>query len=130
MQLVDGKIKITKINGRSNPEMLSFSQLFKTPSHSKNINPCHETVTAQIFRRIFLCYNADGVGFETIRYYLIINTIKDLYCAVLKEIATTCNYAVTNCHGNHFTHSQSKILPESPSPFDKKLKNSNIMLLD
>ena len=38
---------------------------------------------------------ADGVGFETIRYYLIINTIKDLYCAVLREIATTCNYSVT-----------------------------------
>jgi len=42
--------------------------------------------------------DADGVGFETIRYYLIINTIKDLYCAVLREIATTCDYAVTNCH--------------------------------
>ena len=26
--------------------------------------------------------DSDGVGFETIRYYLIINTIKDLYCAV------------------------------------------------
>ena len=39
--------------------------------------------------------DSDGVGFETIRYYLIINTIKDLYCAVLREIATTCNFAVT-----------------------------------
>jgi hypothetical protein len=26
--------------------------------------------------------DSDGVGFETLRYYLIINTIKDLYCAV------------------------------------------------
>ena len=42
--------------------------------------------------------DADGVGFETMCYYLIINTIKDLYCAVLREIATTCNLAVTNCH--------------------------------
>jgi len=38
------------------------------------------------------------VGFETIRYYLIIYAIKDLYCAVLREIATTCDLAVTNCH--------------------------------
>ena len=42
--------------------------------------------------------DSDGVGFETIRYYLIINTIKDLYCDVLRGIATTCDYAVTNCH--------------------------------
>ncbi len=26
--------------------------------------------------------DSDGVGFETMCYYLIINTIKDLYCAV------------------------------------------------
>jgi hypothetical protein len=45
MQLIDRKIKITKINNRSNPEMLSFSQSFKSPSHSKNNNSCHETVT-------------------------------------------------------------------------------------
>jgi hypothetical protein len=45
MQLDDGKIKITKINSRSNPEMLSFSQSFKAPSHSKELKPCHETVT-------------------------------------------------------------------------------------
>ena len=25
---------------------------------------------------------SDGVGFKTLHYYLIINTIKDLYCAV------------------------------------------------
>ena len=55
--------------------------------------------------------NADGVGFETIRYYLIINTIKDLYCDVLRGIATTCDYAVTNCHGIYFPHFQSEILP-------------------
>ena len=42
--------------------------------------------------------DSDGVGFETLRYYLNINTIKDLYCAVLRETATTCDYAVTNCH--------------------------------
>jgi hypothetical protein len=47
------------------------------------------------------------VGFETMRYYLIINTIKDLYCAVLREIATTCDYAVTNCHEIHPPHFQS-----------------------
>jgi len=41
---------------------------------------------------------ADGVGFETIRYYLIINTNKDLYCDGLRDIATTCTFAVTNCH--------------------------------
>ena len=28
--------------------------------------------------------SADGVGFETIRYYLTINTIKDLYCDVTR----------------------------------------------
>jgi hypothetical protein len=39
--------------------------------------------------------DSDGVGFETIRYYLIISTIKNLYCAVLRKIATTCDYAVT-----------------------------------
>jgi hypothetical protein len=63
--------------------------------------------------------DSDGVGFETIRYYLIINTIKDLYCAVLREIATTCDYAVTNCHGIYFRHFQSEILPKLPSPFEK-----------
>jgi hypothetical protein len=61
------------------------------------------------------------VGFETIRYYLIINTIKDLYCDVLRGIATTCDFAVTNCHEIHFPHSQSKILPKMPSPFEIKL---------
>jgi hypothetical protein len=64
--------------------------------------------------------DSDGVGFETIRYYLIINTIKDLYCAVLREIATTCDYAVTNCHEIHFPHFQSEIIAKMPSPFDKK----------
>jgi hypothetical protein len=64
--------------------------------------------------------DSDGVGFETIRYYLIINTIKDLYCAVLREIATTCNYAVTNCHGIYFPHFQYEILPKMPSPFETK----------
>jgi hypothetical protein len=54
-------------------------------------------------------------------YYLIINTIKDLYCAVLREIATTCNLAVTNCHEIHYPQSQSKILPKLPSPFETKL---------
>ena len=54
--------------------------------------------------------DSDGVGFETIRYYLIITTINDLYCAVLREIATTCGYDVTNCHGNCSTQSQFKIL--------------------
>ena len=33
--------------------------------------------------------DSDGVGFETIRYYLIISTIKDLYCDVLREFAKT-----------------------------------------
>jgi hypothetical protein len=61
------------------------------------------------------------VGFETILYYLIINTIKDLYCDVLREIATTCNFAVTNCHGNYSPHLQSEILPKSPSPFEIKI---------
>jgi hypothetical protein len=65
--------------------------------------------------------DADGVGFETIRYYLIINTIKNLYCAVLREIVTTCDYAVTNCHGNYFSQSRSEILPKMPSPFDTKI---------
>jgi hypothetical protein len=46
MQLVDRKIKISRKNSRSNPEMPSFSQSFKDPSNSKNLNPCHETVTA------------------------------------------------------------------------------------
>ena len=55
--------------------------------------------------------DSDGVGFETIRYYLIINTIKYLYCEVLREIATTCDYAVTNCHETHLRHFQFKILP-------------------
>jgi hypothetical protein len=58
------------------------------------------------------------VGFKTIRYYLTINTIKDLYCAVLREIATTCDYAVTNCHEIHFPHFQFEILPKMPSPFE------------
>ena len=61
------------------------------------------------------------MGFETIRYYLIINTIKDLYCDVLQEIATTCDYAVTNCHGIYSPHTQFKILPELPSPFEIKI---------
>ena len=65
--------------------------------------------------------DADGVGFETIRYYLIINTIKDLYCAVLREIATTCDYAVTNCHGIYFPHFQSEIIAKLPSPFEIKI---------
>ncbi len=64
---------------------------------------------------------SDGVGFETMCYYLIINTIKDLYCAVLREIATTCNLAVTNCHRIYFPHFQSKILPKSASPFEIKI---------
>jgi hypothetical protein len=54
--------------------------------------------------------DSDGMGFKTIRYYLFINAIKDLYCAVLREIATTCDYAVTTCHGIYFPHSQSKNL--------------------
>ena len=65
--------------------------------------------------------DSDGVGFETMCYYLIINTIKDLYCAVLREIATTCDYAVTNCHGIHFLQFQSEILPKLPSPFEIKI---------
>jgi len=65
--------------------------------------------------------DSDGVGFETIRYYLTINTIKDLYCVVLREIATTCNFAVTNCHGIYLPHFQSEILPKMPSPFETKL---------
>ena len=65
--------------------------------------------------------DSDGVGFETMCYYLIINTINDLYCAVLREIAMTCNLAVTNCHGIYFPHSQSKILPKMPSPFEIKI---------
>jgi hypothetical protein len=65
--------------------------------------------------------DSDGVGFETIRYYLIINTIKDLYCAVLREIATPCNYAVTNCHGICLPQSQFKTLPKLPSPFEIKI---------
>ena len=52
--------------------------------------------------------DSDGVGFETIRYYLFINTIMDLYCDVLRGIATTCDYAVTNCHEIYIHHSQSK----------------------
>jgi len=60
------------------------------------------------------------VGFETIRYYLIINTIKDLYCDVSREIATTCDYAVTNCHGIYFPHFQSEIIAKMPSPFNKR----------
>ena len=65
--------------------------------------------------------DSDGVGFETMCYYLIINTIKDLYCAVLQEIATTCDDAVTNCHETHFRHFQYKILPKLPSPFEIKV---------
>jgi len=61
------------------------------------------------------------VGFETIRYYLTINTIKDLYCDVLRKIATTCDNAVTNCHGIYFPHFQSEILPKMPSPFEIKV---------
>ena len=65
--------------------------------------------------------DSDGVGFETIRYYLIINTIKDLYCAVLRKIATTCDYAVTDCHEIHLPHFQAEILSKMPSPFETKL---------
>ena len=65
--------------------------------------------------------DADGVGFETMCYYLTTNTIKDLYCVVLREIATTCDYAVTNCHGIYFPHFQSEILSKMPSPFEIKL---------
>ena len=65
--------------------------------------------------------DADGVGFETMRYYLIINTIKDLYWAVLREIATTCNLAVTNCHEIHSPHFQSEIIAKMPSPFEIKI---------
>ena len=72
--------------------------------------------------------DSDGVGFETIRYYLIINTIKDLYCSFLREIATTCNLAVTNCHGIYFPHFQSKILPKLPSPFEIKLTDPTVKL--
>ena len=68
--------------------------------------------------------DSDGVGFETIRYYLIINTIKDLYCDVLQEIATTCDYAVTNCHEIHSPHFQSETLPKMPSPFETKIISS------
>ena len=46
LQLVNRKIKITKIISRSNPEILSFSHSFKAPSYSKELKPCHETVTA------------------------------------------------------------------------------------
>jgi len=65
--------------------------------------------------------DSDGVGFETIRYSLIINTIKDLYCDVLREIATTCNFAVTNCHGIYLPHFQAEILSKMPSPFEIKI---------
>ena len=44
--MVDRKIKISKMNSRSNSEMFSFSQSLKAPSNSKNLNPFHETVTA------------------------------------------------------------------------------------
>ena len=47
--------------------------------------------------------------------------MKDLYCAVLREIATTCNLAVTNCHEIHFPQFQFKILPKLPSPFEIKI---------
>ena len=70
--------------------------------------------------------DSDGVGFETMCYYLIINTIKDLYCAVLREIATTCNYAVTNCHGIYFPYLQSEIIAEMPSPFEIKLTDPTV----
>jgi hypothetical protein len=53
-------------------------------------------------------------------YYLIISTIKDLYCTALREIATTCNYTVRNCHGIYSPHFQSESLSKLPSPFDKK----------
>jgi hypothetical protein len=65
--------------------------------------------------------HADGVGFETIRNYLTINFINDLCCDVLPEIATTCDYAVTNCHGDYFPHSQFRILAKSPSRFEIKI---------
>ena len=65
--------------------------------------------------------DSDGVGFETMCYYLIITTIKDLYCAVLQEVATTCDFAVTNCHGIYFPHFQSEIIAKMPSPFEIKI---------
>jgi hypothetical protein len=46
MQLVGRKIKITKTNSRSNPEMLGFSQSIKDPSDSKKLKLWHGTVTA------------------------------------------------------------------------------------
>jgi hypothetical protein len=49
-----------------------------------------------------------------------INTIKDIYCAVLREIATICDYAVTNCHEIYSSQFQNKVLPKSPSNFDKE----------
>ena len=58
----------------------------------------------------------DGVGFETICYYLIINTIKDLYCTVLRKIATTCAYAVTNCHGICSPHFRLKSYQNQLAP--------------
>ena len=70
--------------------------------------------------------DSDGVGFETMCYYLIINTIKDLYCAVLREFATTCDFAVTNCHGIYFPHSQSEIIAKMPSPFEIRLNNPTV----
>ena len=56
------------------------------------------------------------MGFETIRYYLIINTIKDLYCTVLRKIATTCAYAVTNCHGICAPHFRLKSYQNQLAP--------------
>ena len=83
-----------------------------------------------LIRLSALCsHNSDGVGFETICYYLIIDTIKDLYCAGLREIATTCNPAVTNCHGICFIHLQSEILPDSLSPFENYSKRKGKVLM-
>ena len=122
---------------------IAFSNLplapFKIP---KKTELCHETVTAYFKRVGFgprtpapgpitfrlrldwlypVLVDSDGVGFETIRYYLIINTIKDLYCDVLRGIATTCDYAVTNCHGIYSPHYQFVILPKLLSPFEIKI---------
>lgn len=81
-------------------------------------NPVTKLSRRNSFPPIYLHENADGVGFKTMCYYLIINTIKDLYCAVLRENTTTCNLAVTNCHGIYLPYFQSKILPKLPSPFE------------
>ena len=60
------------------------------------------------------------VGLKTIRYYLFINTIEDLNCDVFREIVTTCNLAVTNCHEIYSRQFHNKVIPKSPSNFDKE----------